>query len=439
MKRLYLSIVFSVFGSLFLISMALDYLVADKLTPTDIVHQDNVEVVLYQQLIEGFSRQLNDVSANKLSQAVEKIQKHHQINLNIEQLSNIALPATLLGKLSQPGGLLLASESESYLLRKLTQHPTLLIQLQLPIKPSDNQEINLILTATLYLGVCVILIIWLLPLTRRLYLLTTAAAKIGAGQLDVRVVISKFSYIDKLEISFNRMAGQIEKLVADNKILARSLSHDIRTPMSCLRFGIEAAMDSKDLSKKNQYLGRMDIELTRMEDMTSAFLEYAGMERHGFHLKNESININEFIKNICAEHQSLALQHNIELHFDNPKNMIEYQLDYHWCYRAIQNLIGNAIQHAKKEVHLSIYTNHQLLKIKVEDDGEGIPQEKLSSVFAPFVKLDNSRPREDGHFGLGLAITEKIMDWHNGEVTAQNSTRLCGACFTLSFPLIPSS
>ena len=52
-----------------------------------------------------------------------------------------------------------------------------------------------------------------------------------------------------LEQSFNTMASQIEKLVADNKILARSLSHDIRTPMACLRFGVEAALDTKSLEK----------------------------------------------------------------------------------------------------------------------------------------------------------------------------------------------
>ena len=85
------------------------------------------------------------------------------------------------------------------------------------------------------------------------------------------------------------MASQIEKLVADNKILARSLSHDIRTPIACLRFGLEAALDSKTLEKKDSYLTRMDSELTNMEDMTSAFLEYASMERHHRHQRIDKL------------------------------------------------------------------------------------------------------------------------------------------------------
>ena len=89
MKRLYLSIIFSVFGSLFLISMGLDYLVADKLTPKDVINEDNIEVVLYQQLIEGFSRQLNETPEEELEKTVTKIQRYHQINLSIEQLNKI--------------------------------------------------------------------------------------------------------------------------------------------------------------------------------------------------------------------------------------------------------------------------------------------------------------------------------------------------------------
>ncbi len=109
--------------------------------------------------------------------------------------------------------------------------------------------------------------------------------KIGEGQLSVRIKPSRFSYIKMLENSFNNMASKIEKLVADNKILARSLSHDIRTPIACLRFGLEAAIESDTLDKKNNYLARMDSELTNMEEMTSAFLEYASMERQVLHLK----------------------------------------------------------------------------------------------------------------------------------------------------------
>jgi signal transduction histidine kinase len=430
MKRLYISIVFAVLGSLFLISWGLDKLVAGHV---DI--EENSELVLYKSLIEGFSQQLNHSVFSELEADIQQISEQYQISLTLEKIESIALPSSLHSELAQHGGLLLASESESYILKQLEQHPSILIQLHVPNEPKQNRRFDVILTAILYFGVCCIIILWLLPLTRRLYLLTTAAAKIGEGNLEVRVPSSKYSYIRKLENSFNRMATQIEKLVADNKILARSLSHDIRTPMSCLRFGVEAALDTNDIDKKNTYINRMEAELTRMEDMTTAFLEYAGMERKGFNLNLEAVNLNEFIQTLTHDFQSLANQYNLQLSCQLLETNTDYILDAHWSYQAIQNLLGNALQYAKKEVILSLSITTQSLIITIEDDGEGIPADKLDVIFNPFVKLDANRSREQGHFGLGLAISAKVMDWHNGKITAYNSEQHSGACFTLTFPI----
>jgi signal transduction histidine kinase len=430
MRRLYFSIIITVVGSLFAITWGLDKIVA-KQVPTETRN----EYAIYHQLIEGFNQQLGQQPFDELEKFTNQLAEDYQFALSLDDSKNIALPAELSEQLTQPGGLLLASGSQPYLLKKLTLYPDYVIQLPLPLEPVENKHINILLTVALYLGVCSILLAWLFPLTRRLYLLTSTAAQIGAGDLNARMPSSRFSYIRSLEHSFNRMATHIEKLVADNKILARSMSHDIRTPMSCLRFGVEAAIDTQDIVKKDHYLARMETELTRMEDMTTAFLEYAGMERQGFHLKNEMIDLNHLINTVCHDFQSLAEQYNVKLtSVLLPKNT-EYSLDYHWCYRAIQNLISNAIQYADQQVRLSISLDNTQLKILVEDDGKGLPLDSIESIFDPFVKLDVNRSRELGHFGLGLAITAKVVHWHNGRIKAGNSDELSGACFTIAFPL----
>ncbi|MBL4630398.1 MAG: ATP-binding protein, partial [Paraglaciecola sp.] len=296
--------------------------------------------------------------------------------------------------------------------------------------------INFILTLALYLSICGILILWVLPLSRRLYLLNHAAAKIGEGQLDIRISPSRFSYIKMFEKSFNHMASQLEKLVADNRILARSLSHDIRTPIACLRFGLEAALDSKTLESKNNYLTRMDGELTNMEEMTSAFLEYASMERHALHLKKQQTNIQSLINSAMNDCKMLAKNKNVKVELANTKQKVLYSLDYHWCYRTLVNLISNGISYANKQVLLTLHVTNKDLIITVEDDGKGVANDKLDVIFTPFVKLDSDRSREQGHFGLGLAICAKVLDWHQGSITTSNNERLSGACFTLVFPLI---
>ena len=432
MRGLYLSIIVTVLTSLFFIGWGLDEVV-ERIELDQESSQDSNSVVIYRQLINGLSHELNDLPSDKLNNKVIQFQQLYNIESALALSQNIALPSSLQNQLSQQGGLLLASSTNQYLLKKLSNHPDFLLQLDLPTEPEQDNSFNFILTVILYLSISGMLILWLLPLTRRLYLLNAAAAKIGSGALDARIKPSKFSYIKVLEKSFNAMASQIEKLVADNKILARSLSHDIRTPMACLRFGIEAALDSQSIDKKNSYLERMDNELTNMEGMTTAFLDYASMERQALHLKKQSISVNNLINSAINDCQLLAEHDYISLSFKEHNQEINWHLDYHWCYRALVNLISNAIGYANSQVIISMVVTARQLIITIEDDGKGIEEDKLGVIFTPFVKLDADRSREQGHFGLGLAICTKVMDWHQGSISANRSQNLSGACFTLTF------
>jgi two-component system sensor kinase ParS len=373
-------------------------------------NQESQSTLLYRQLAQGLTAQLNEQPEKSLTDSVRQFQLQFNINSHLVLSHDVALPQALLAQLAENGGLLLASHNDQYLLKKLEQHPSYLLQINFPLEQEQSQPFNFILTLALYLSICGILILWVFPLSRRLFLLNNAVAKIGAGQINVRIKPSRFSYIKMLEKSFNNMAGQIEKLIADNKILARSLSHDIRTPIACLRFGLEAALDSKTLEKKNSYLTRMDSELTNMEEMTSAFLEYASMERQALHIKKQKIDINALINSAINDCEILANQKNISIELTSPNQNIHHSLDYHWCYRALVNLISNAIGYANSQILLNVTTTNKQLIITIEDDGKGIASDKLDVIFTPFVKLDPDRSREQGHFGLGLAICAKVLD-----------------------------
>jgi len=433
MRGLYLSIIITVLSSLFFIGWGLDKL-AEHAASGQQSELENNNTLLYRQLTQGLAQQLNNQAEKTLPSTVRQFQQQYNIDSHLVLSNDIALPESLLIQLSNNGGLLLASQSDQYLLKKLEQHPSYLLQINFPLEQEENQPFNFLLTLALYLSICGILILWVFPLSRRLFLLNNAAAKIGAGQLSVRITPSRFSYIKVLENGFNNMASQIEKLVADNKILARSLSHDIRTPIACLRFGLEAAIDSKTLEKKDSYLTRMDSELTNMEEMTSAFLEYASMERQALHLKKQTTNVNELISSAINDCKMLAKQKQVFVKLVTTSQDIQYLLDYHWCYRALVNLISNAIGYADKQVLLTLMNTETALIIKVEDDGKGIASDKFDIIFTPFVKLEAERSREQGHFGLGLAICAKVMDWHQGKITASNHYQLSGACFTLTLP-----
>ena len=177
----------------------------------------------------------------------------------------------------------------------------------------------------------------------------------------------------------------------------------------------------------------MDDELTQMEDMTEAFLEYASLEKHSFHLRLDDTNINDLLLSVGSDCATLAEKHNIKLTYHLPEQAIHHTVDFHWCYRAFQNLISNAVQHATSVVQITSYQEGNLLYIAIEDDGDGIPKEKQKVIFEPFVKLDKNTARAEGHFGLGLAITAKVVSWHNAKITASHSTTLKGACIAIVF------
>lgn len=101
---------------------------------------------------------------------------------------------------------------------------------------------------------------------------------------------------------------------------------------------------------------------------------------------------------------------------------------------AVSNLLANALRYAKQSVQLSVVRDHELFRIVVEDDGEGIPENERASIFRAFTRLDTSRNRETGGFGLGLAIVSRIASLHRGRVLAGASQALGGAKLALEWP-----
>lgn len=433
MRRLYFTIILTVLGALFATGWGLDQLVVQNTSSSEDEIQ-NVETQLYRKMIDGITVQLKRANDSDLTQDVARLSSEFNLDLQLEKAGNIALPQTLAAQLSHAGGLLLATEQQSYLLKSIEGHPGHLLQLNLPMVDNANTSFDLLLTISLYFGVCLIVVLWSLPLTRRLYLLNNAAARFGEGELVARIPKGKFSYIYQLEHSFNKMADQIENLMADNKILARSLSHDIRTPIACLRFGVEAALDTDDLVKKDQYIQRMDNEISRMEEMTSAFLEYAGLERQADTLRKQPTELTPWLETVRHDFSLLAKQHNVDIVLSDSTNKISVDIDQQWFYRGVQNLLSNAIDYAKHRVVIEVNVSSEQVVIAVHDDGPGVPVEDSHSVFEPFVRLDAQRGRDMGHFGLGLAIATKVMAWHDGAIGVKNSELLTGACFYLSLP-----
>jgi signal transduction histidine kinase len=101
---------------------------------------------------------------------------------------------------------------------------------------------------------------------------------------------------------------------------------------------------------------------------------------------------------------------------------------------ALSNLLANALRYARHNVIVTVMRDKETFRLVVEDDGEGIPESERTAIFRAFTRLDTSRNRETGGFGLGLAIVARIAALHRGRVTAEASTNLGGAKLALEWP-----
>lgn len=427
MSRIYISLLFTALLTLFLLGWGIDNWVEqhrESQHPQDYPHLSQMFAALTEKIAQ---------SDTDLKQQVEQLNQFLPMPLTLESSSNLAFPQDLREALRQPGGLLLDSTNGPYLLAELPSHPDYLLRMALPPVEQGDMDRDLMLTLAVYLGLALMMGIWLLPLTRRLSLLTRTAHQFGQGDLHARVPASSLSYIQDLEFSFNQMAQRIEQLIAENRLLASSLSHDLRTPLACFRFGLEAALDSQENEEKNAYLHRLENDLERMENLVAAFLDFASLERQAAKIQPKVLNLTTLLTDAKEQNTPLALKNKLTLNADIGEEPRWLMGDAIWLHRAISNIISNATRYANSCVTMSLHSFKERLEIHIEDDGPGIADEKLQDVFKPFVSLEQNRQRNNDNYGLGLAIVERVVTWHGGSIRADRST-MRGARFVLSLP-----
>ena len=101
----------------------------------------------------------------------------------------------------------------------------------------------------------------------------------------------------------------------------------------------------------------------------------------------------------------------------------------------VHNLVGNALRYADGEVRATVRRDGEWAVLTVEDDGPGIPEESRERIFEPFTRLDDSRTRSTGGYGLGLSIVSRIVYWFGGRIHVDTSERLGGARFVMRWPI----
>lgn len=264
--------------------------------------------------------------------------------------------------------------------------------------------------------------------------LERASSRVASGHLNSRVKVSSQDSIGRLGLAFNRMAEQIQRLMGVQKEMIRAVSHELRTPVARMRFGVQMLEDTVEDGYVQKQLNDMDQDLQELDELVDEILTYARLEEGGPILEFKAANLLELIQQIQEETKRRTDKVEVTCHSEHiNENEIFSDIEFRYMHRAVQNLVGNACRYAKDKVHIEYSFKDDICRIDVEDDGDGIPEKDWDRVFSPFTRLDDSRTRSSGGYGLGLSIVRRIIYWHEGRAQVSKS-RWGGAKMSLIWP-----
>lgn len=305
-----------------------------------------------------------------------------------------------------------------------------------PISRGDTLPLNLHLPLLVGLMIVLSLIIYLImrSIEARMARLELAATRIASGRLETRVKVESGDFLGRLGMAFNGMANQVQSLLRGQQEMIRAVSHELRTPVARIRFAVQMVEDMTDQPAIRRQLQGIDADIVELDELVDEILTYArlgGETVNGAELETALVECRAMAERVIDTLSTLHKGLTLSL---APGPEIELLAEPRYLQRALQNLVGNACRHAKANVVIRLWDEPNLVRIDVEDDGPGIPPEARSDIFKPFARLDDSRARSSGGYGLGLSIVQKIMVGHGGSVTIDTSPTLGGARFTLLVP-----
>lgn len=303
----------------------------------------------------------------------------------------------------------------------------------LPIDTSQALWQEALRYAIVALALLVPIALWSRSHWQGLQQLSRVADEVGAGRLSARAVMPRSASIYPLAERMNAMTARIGQLLDAQRSLLHSVSHEIRTPIARLEFGLEllrGAADAQSHPALEQRIAAMEQDLSELNALVGELL---GMTRldSGQPLQRQPFELAAALRDCIA---GLPPGAAIDVRVTDELGTMDG--DARLLMRAVGNLAGNARKYAAQQVTVAAARWPDRVDITVDDDGPGIPPDQREQVFEPFYRLDRSRDRSTGGFGLGLSIARKAVALHGGTVHVEDSP-LGGARFVIRLPVSP--
>lgn len=235
---------------------------------------------------------------------------------------------------------------------------------------------------------------------------------IAMGQLDYQMPYKPGGEFEILAKTFNQMTTRVKEMIKAREQLLIDLSHELRSPLARMQV-------SSEFIDKPELLQSVKEDLREMEEMVSSVLRDARLSSPYGTLEKKEFNISELITKLAKRYESQPPG----VLFEKGSNFI-IRGDEEKIKSALNNLIENALKYSSEQsepVKVTLEAKDAGVTITVSDHGIGIPKEDQNLIFEPFYRVDKSRARSTGGFGLGLSLCKKIVDAHGGNIVLQSA------------------
>lgn len=371
---------------------------------------------------------------------LKRIQDYFSYPISIENVQSLPLDSEQIGRLRLDHSIILYRDSAS--IRGTT------ISIISPI-PSSTSEvlvmgpvplfnwmpfqlaagITLLSLFVLSLGIYGLLV----PMQRKLREVSYALNKMKTGNMSLRLPVEGSDEMATLASSYNNMSDHIQRLIEAQRELMRAVSHELRTPVARIRFAVEMMADEDDYDYRLQQVEQIDKDIEALNTLIDEIMTYAKLEQGMPSIEFEDIDVFEVLNQVAVETDALKTGKEVEvLPMPVP---VTVEAERRYLHRVVQNLVGNAVRYCEQKILISGGLDAKgMAYICVEDDGPGIPEADRARIFEAFARLDDSRTRASGGYGLGLSIVSRIAYWFGGEIQVDQSPTLGGARFIMIWP-----
>lgn len=271
---------------------------------------------------------------------------------------------------------------------------------------------------------------WVRPIWRDLEALRQTARDLGDGNFETRAPAARSRLFAPLADTMNGMAERVQQLIATHRELSCGISHELRTPIARMRFALEMLTETDERAERERLWSMMEADLDELDHLIDTSLTYARFEREAPTAHFSRIKLSTWLQQEVDSVRLLGRDLSITVDTHALPEELEVDLDRKAMPYALRNLLRNAFKYANYQIQISALLRDDQIELHVDDDGIGIPESEREHIFSAFTRLDRSRDRATGGYGLGLAIARRVLELHGGTALA-DAAPLGGARFTL--------